>query len=71
VLYDSDDEEVALQNEYDKWHQAKRQLAMQFMRLTNLPDISILGFGFPQRTPSYIGIHKWMDEEEYRKSKEN
>ena len=72
LLLDSDDEDIDLKNEYDQWHRAKRDLAMRLLHATNLPDIGLIGLGFPQRTPSYIGVHKkWLDEEEYRKSKDN
>lgn len=72
LLFDSDEEDIDLKNEYDVWHNAKRDLAMRLLQATNLPDLALIGFGFPQRTPSYIGVHKkWLDEEEYRKAKDN
>lgn len=72
LIFDSDDEDVNLNNEYDKWHQAKKEFALQMLRMTNLPEIMLLGIGIPQRTPSYLGVHKkWLDEDEYnRKNKD-
>jgi hypothetical protein len=54
ITFDSDDEDIELQNEYDKWHMAKRELEQALINLTGLSEIALIGLGFPKRTPSYI-----------------
>jgi hypothetical protein len=72
LIFDSDDGDINLNNEFDKWHQAKREFALQMLRMTNLPEVMLLGLGIPQRTPSYLGVNKkCFNEEEYnRKNKD-
>ena len=48
------DERIELNNEYENWHRAKMELEQALINLTGLPQIALIGLGFPRRTRSYI-----------------
>ena len=50
---DSDDEELALQNDYDEWNKAKKEFSSIMDSLTHI-NMFLLGIGVPMRQPSYI-----------------
>lgn len=52
-LFDSDDEELNLENKYDEWNKAKKELATTMQTLMQ-QNYCVLGIGAPMRTPSYI-----------------
>ena len=53
---DNENDFIDLQNEYDRWHMNKQQFAAYLSALLNLPDLNVIGFGFPRRSPSYLGL---------------
>ena len=65
-LLDSDEEDISLKNNYDKWLEQKHTFSALISNLFGL-DTNIAGFGIPNRTQSYIlgESNKWMNEEEY------
>jgi len=69
-LIDSDDEELALFTEADRWIKTKKDFMTYLGSLLSV-DPSLLGFGFPLRSPSYIlgSHHKWVTENEYKAQK--
>ena len=58
--YDSEDEEILLDNEFDRWNRQKNQIKRLLEEKFNP---YLLGFGFPLRTPTYIlgGKKKWIN----------
>ena len=58
--YDSEDVNLNLENEFDRWNRQKRQVKHVIEEKYNP---YLLGFGFPLRTPSYIlgAKKKWVN----------
>jgi hypothetical protein len=52
-LFDSDDEELALENQFDYWNRSRQLFGRNLQDATQI-SMFIMGIGVPFRHPSYI-----------------
>jgi hypothetical protein len=52
-LFDSDDEELVLENQFDSWNKSRKMFGLNLQEVTQI-SMFIIGIGVPLRHPSYI-----------------
>ena len=52
-MFDSDDEELALENDFDDWNRSRKLFGQNIQEITQM-SMFIMGVGVPFRHPSYI-----------------